>query len=212
MKTSTIRYLVLAWICSSMCLVSARAQVPVEISTGHSSYYYQHAFSAKFSTEKPFGFFHTSSLLIPYDKNRGNEIMSQSYVSYALSDRWSAGMGSIFTPLNRVRPSVFFQYFLKGRTTSVMVYPRADLWKDPNFELMGFMEYRGGESRKMRVYARLQYMTTWNLQQHVRSYQYLRVGINLDKIQLGPAVNIDQYGGSATSYSSVGLFVRKEFR
>ncbi len=195
----------------NLCQGSAWAQIPVEISAGHSSYYYQHSFAARFNKEKALGFFHTSSILMPYDKNRGNEIMSQSYLSYILSDVWSTGVGSIYTPLDRVRPSFFLQYFLKGKTTSVMIYPRIDLWKDPNLELMGFIEYKSTASQKLKLYARLQYMTTWNKEEHVRSYQYLRIGFSLGEMQLGAAANFDQYGSLGNNYSSIGFFMRKEF-
>ncbi|PRD56665.1 hypothetical protein C5749_05375 [Sphingobacterium gobiense] len=188
-----------------------QAQIPVEVSAGHSSYYYQHAFGGRFRAEKPLGFFHTSSVLIPYDKKRGNEIMSQSYLSYAMSKRWTSGVGTIFTPVNRVRPSVFFQYFQKGKTTSVLVYPRMDIWSDPNFELMGFIEYQGAVNRPVNLYARFQYMTTWNRNGHSRSYQYARAGIDTSGIQFGLAANFDQYGRYATNYSNFGLFVRKVF-
>lgn len=211
MKISKTLKCVLASTFTPLSFVSGWAQIPVEISAGHASYYYQHSFAAKFKAEQPFGFFHTSSVLIPYDKNRGNEIMSQSYVSYTLSDLWTSGIGSIFTPLNRVRPSVFLQYFKKGKNTSILVYPRADLWSDPNLELMGFVEYKGMDRQNFNLYARLQCMTTWNSKEHVRSYQYIRGGVSLDDVQFGLAANLDQYGSFATSYSSIGLFVRKEF-
>ncbi|MGS2763684.1 hypothetical protein [Sinomicrobium sp. M5D2P9] len=211
MKKSKITKRILVWTFSNMWFVSVWAQIPVEISVGHSGYYYQHSFAAKFNPEKPVGFFHTSSVLIPYDKNRGNEIMSQSYVSYTLSEHWTSGIGSIFTPLDRVRPSVFFQYFQKKRTTSVLVFPRIDIWSEPNFEMMGFIEYRQAGRQNIKIYARLQYMTTWNLREHVRSYQYGRVGIDMEEIQFGLAANFDQYGSFATSYNSIGIFVRKEF-
>lgn len=195
----------------NMCQYAVWAQIPVEVSLGHSSYYYQHSFAARFNKEKPLGFFHASSILIPYDKNRGNEIMSQSYLSYTLNNTWSTGVGSIFTPLNRVRPSFFLQYFRKGKTTSVMVYPRIDLWENPNLELMGFIEYKGTTNQKLKLYARLQYMTTWNSEEHVRSYQYLRIGFSLGDMQLGAAANFDQYGNTGTDYNSIGFFIRKEF-
>lgn len=203
--------LILVWVFSNMCVSAIWAQIPVEISVGHAGYYYQHSFAARFDNEKPLGFFHTSSVLIPYDKNRGNEIMSQSYVSYALSNYWTSGIGSIFTPLDRVRPSVFLQYFLKGKTTSILIYPRVDLWKDPNVELMGFIEYKGAKNKKLNLYARVQYMTTWNRKEHVRSYQYLRLGGSLGEMQFGAAANFDQYGGLATNDSNIGFFMRKEF-
>src|SRR5690606_41921477 len=73
---------------------------------------------------------------------------SSDLLSYTLNNTWSTGVGSIFTPLNRVRPSFFLQYFRKGKTTSVMVYPRIDLWENPNLELMGFIEYKGTRSEE----------------------------------------------------------------
>lgn len=212
MRSSNIARLIGVWVFAMGCQHLAWAQLPVEISVGHSSYYYQHAVAAEFKKERPWGFFHTSSILIPYDQHRVNEIMSQSYLSYTLGTVWSTGLGTIFTPLDRVRPSAFLQYFLKGKTTSVLIYPRVDLWKDPNLELMGFIEYKGTDDfRKLKLYARLQYMTTWNPHAHVRSYQYLRLGVNLGNTQVGTAANFDQYGEVATTYCSIGLFMRKEF-
>lgn len=146
--------------------------------------------------------------MVPYDKNRGNEIMSQSYLTYTMSKRWTSGVGSIFTPVNRIRPSVFFQYFQKGKTTSVLVYPRMDIWPDPNLELMGFIEYQGVKSRQINLYARFQYMTTWNRNGHSRSYQYARLGLDTAGLQFGLAANFDQYGPIATHYNNFGFFVR----
>lgn len=186
-----------------------RAQIPIEISAGHSSYYYQHAFGERFRVDKPLGFFHTSSVMIPYDKHRGNEIMSQSYLTYSVIKRWTSGVGSIFTPVNRVRPSVFFQYFQKGKTTSVLIYPRMDIWSEPNFEMMGFIEFQTGKSVPINVYARIQYMTTWNRSGHVRSYQYARLGLDTVGLQFGLAANFDQYGPMATPFNNFGLFVRR---
>ncbi|RKF38517.1 hypothetical protein BCY89_27260 [Sphingobacterium siyangense] len=209
-ETTTIKY-VLTCLFFSIWFWHSPAQIPVEISAGHAGYYYQHSFATRFNPGKSLGFFHTSSVLIPYDKNRGNEIMSQSYLSYTMSKRWTAGVGTIFTPVNRVRPSVFFQYFHKGKTTSVLIYPRMDTWSVPNFELMGFIEYQGAVNRPVNLYARFQYMTTWNRNGHSRSYQYTRAGIDTRGIQFGLAANFDQYGTLATNYSNFGLFVRKVF-
>jgi len=209
MKEKTIIKHLLACLFFSIWYSHSRAQIPVEITVGHSSYYYQHSFATRFNPEKSFGFFHTSSVLIPYDKNRGNEIMSQSYLSYTMSKRWTSGVGTIFTPANRVRPSVFFQYFHKRKTTTVLIYPRMDIWSVPNFELMGFIEYQGAVNRPVNLYARFQYMTTWNRNGHSRSYQYARAGIDAGGMQFGLAANFDQYGRLATNYSNFGLFVRK---
>ena len=203
--------LILVCIFSHIFLVSSWAQIPVEVTVGQSGYYYQHSFAAKFSTEKPFGFFHVSSILIPYDKNRGNEIMSQSYVSYALNNLWTSGIGSIYTPMNRIRPTIFLQYFRKKKETSIMLFSRSDLWVDPSLEFVGSIEYTGKRKRDLNIYARLQLQTIWSLSEHLRSTQFLRAGINLGEVQFGLAANFDQYGSTPEYYSNIGLFIRKEF-
>lgn len=202
---------ILGCILLNTCCTELHAQFPVEISVGHSAYYYQHAFGGRFHAGNPLGFFHTSSVMIPYDKNRDNEIMSQSYLTYAMNSHWTSGVGSIFTPLNRVRPSVFFQYFQKGETTSVLFYPRMDVWSDPNLELMGFFEYRSVKNSLINLYARFQYMTTWNRNGHSRSYQYARLGLDTKHLQFGLAANFDQYGPKAGHYSNFGFFIRSVF-
>ena len=203
--------LLLAFFIWHIGLFTCWAQIPVELTIGHSSYYYQHSFAAKFSTEKPLGFFHVSSILMPYDPDRGNEIMSQSYISYALNNRWSSGIGTIYAPTNLVRPTLFLQYFKKDKETSLMLFSRADLWVDPSLEFVGSIEYSGKRKRNANLYARIQLQTIWNLSQHLRSTQYLRIGINLREVQFGLAGNFDQYGSTAEFYSNIGLFVRKEF-
>lgn len=111
-ETTKIKYL-LACLFFSMCYLHSRAQVPVEITAGNSSYYYQHMFSGKIIAEKPFGFFNASSILLPYDKKRGIEVMSQSYLTYEINKRWATGLGSIYAPGNRFVPSVFVWFFNK---------------------------------------------------------------------------------------------------
>lgn len=92
-----------------------------------------------------------------------------------------------------------------------MLFSRSDLWDDPSLEFVGSVEYKGKRKLDLNVYARLQLQTIWNLSQHLRSTQFLRLGINRREVQFGLAANLDQYGSSAEFYSNIGFFVRKEF-
>lgn len=190
----------------------ARTQVlPVEVVFGHQNYYYQHALNKRLSDGSPLGFFHTSSILIPYDEDRTKEIMSQSYITYRISTPISAGIGTIYVPVTRFRPSIFLQFFQRGKRTTLLVFPRADLWKNPSFELMGFMEYQPAINDKIKLYTRVQLMTTWTRKEHSRSYQYLRLGIHLSKLQIGAAIQFDEYGKAGKAYSNYGGFIRHLF-
>lgn len=185
--------------------------VPVEFVFGHHNYYYQHSFSKQLPDDSPFGFFHTSSILIPYDEERGNEIMRQSYVTYKISGPVSAGTGTIYVPVTRFRPSAFLQFLKRGKQTTLLIFPRVDLWKHPSFELMGFIEYEPAITDKLRLYTRAQLMTTWTATGHSRSYQYLRLGVRLGKLQSGLAINWDEYGKTVMIRRNYGCFIRHLF-
>lgn len=185
--------------------------VPVELVFGHHNYYYQHSLSKQLPDDSPIGFFHTSSLLIPYDKEKGNEIMSQSYATCKINGLFTGGIGTIYVPVTRFRPSVFLQFLKQGKRATVLVFPRADIWRHPSLELMGFVEYLPVIAHKIQLYTRIQLMTTWTLSEHSRSYQYLRLGVHLGKLQCGIAINYDGYGENKMTRSNYGGFVRHIF-
>lgn len=192
------------------CPVCAQGQsMPVELMIGHKNYYYQHSVDIKLSKISSFGFFHASSILIPFYGERENEIMSQSYMTIAINRVLSAGVGTLFSPPNRIRPSVCLPFLLQKPHGTVLIFPRADVWKQPSFELMGFWEQRSSHSKKQRFYGRLQVMTTWSIAQHNRSYQYLRLGVEQKGLGFGLAVNFDEYGDRAILYTNYGLFLRR---
>jgi hypothetical protein len=185
--------------------------LPVELVFGHHNYYFQQSLSKQMQDNSSFGFFHTSSILIPYDKEKGNELMSQSYATCKIDRRFTAGIGTIYVPLGRFRPSAFLQFLKQGKRTTLLVFPRADLWGHPSFELMGFVEYLPAITHKLQLYTRVQLMTTWTLSEHSRSYQYLRLGVHLGKLQCGIAINYDEYGKNKQPRSNYGGFVRHIF-
>lgn len=191
---------------------SAHAQaLPVELVFGHHNYYFQQSLSKPLPNNSFFGFFHTSSILIPYDKEKGNELMSQSYVTQKINRCFTAGIGTIYIPQSRFRPSAFLQFLQQGKQTTLLVFPRVDLWRHPSFELMGFVEYLPVITHNLQLYTRVQLMTTWTLSEHSRSYQYLRLGVHLGKLQWGIAINYDEYGENKTTSSNYGGFVRHIF-
>ncbi|WP_242696511.1 hypothetical protein [Longitalea luteola] len=193
-----------------LCPAGVHGQrMPVEFMAGHKNYYYQHSVGMKLSGTSSFGFFHTSSILIPFDEERGNEIMSQSYITISINRALSAGFGTLFSPKNRIRPSVSLQFLVQRPNTTVLIFPRADVWKQPSFELMGFWEQRSSGSKHLQFYGRLQVMTTWTFPEHNRSYQYLRVGAEHKGFGFGVAVNLDEYGKEARLYPNYGLFLRR---
>ncbi len=45
---------------------------------------------------------------------------------------------------------------------------------------------------------------------HVKSYQWVRLGLEIRGTQFGLAANFDEFGPDPDAYFSMGLFVRRE--
>ena len=57
-----------------------------------------------------------------------------------------------------------------------------------------------------------QMLTTWDkFSSHARSFQQLRAGLDKQATQFGLAIDLDQYGDSPITRTSIGVFVRKIF-
>ena len=58
-----------------------------------------------------------------------------------------------------------------------------------------------------------QMLTSWNkLSDHSRSFQQIRMGLKKKSTQFGLAMDLDQYGRSPLTRTSVGVFIRKTFQ
>jgi hypothetical protein len=96
------------------------------------------------------------------------------------------------------------------RYLTLLAMPRVDLWKGAAYEMMALVEYTPPLGRRVRLYTRLQVMSSYGPRGHTRSYQYVRVGLAAKTVTFGLALNADEYGREAGLIPNAGGFVRKE--
>lgn len=191
-------------------LSMANAQsIPVETFIGAKNYWYQHVV-VKQLPEKRLGFFHVSSLYAFYDKTRGEELMSQSYITYALVPGIKLAVGSFYANVPGFSPSAAIQFYKKVDDLTILVVPRADLSSKPAVETMIMLEFRPRLTRTVGLYARVQAMSSMVNARHNRSYQSMRLGIDIKKVQFGLALSIDEYGPETVTRHNSGVFIRTE--
>jgi hypothetical protein len=205
MKFITI-LLPLLWVQS---LISLAQSVPVEAMVGHENYWYQHSVFRQFSSKSKFGFFHVSSLHVFYDEHKIDEIMSQSYVTYRLTSGVNLALGSFYATGPGFSPAVAVQLMKKTRDLLILVVPRTDLQKKATYEVMAMAEYRPMFTEKVGMYVRAQLMSNYGTH-HNRSYQNFRLGVSVNKVQFGLAMNLDEYGKETQTRHNLGLFIRTE--
>lgn len=72
------------------------------------------------------------------------------------------------------------------------------------------MRYRPQLTPRLRLYAAGQLLHAFNADQHIRSYQWLRLGLEVKGTQVGLALHFDERGPRRTSSVDPGVFVRRE--
>jgi len=194
-----------------VAVISGVAQpTTVEVLVGKKNYWYQHVFAKNFRNSKV-GFFHVSSLYAFYDKNRKEEIMSQSYLTYPIVPGIKLAFGSFYANAPGFSPSLALQFYKKVNDLSILLVPRADIASaSPAMETMFLMEFRPRLSETVALYARVQAMTSLVNSRHARSYQSFRVGLDIKQFQFGLALSVDEYGSEATTNHNAGVYLRTE--
>jgi hypothetical protein len=75
---------------------------------------------------------------------------------------------------------------------------------------MTIIQFKPDINEKMKLYTRIQALNLFDAGGNIKSYQWLRLGLELKGLQFGLAANLDEYGPDPSVEASFGLFVRKE--
>lgn len=177
---------------------------------------YQHAFTKNAGKESRFGITHIASVLVPLKLTEGggksaNEVMNQGYLRFRINKFLSINAGGFYANSNGLRPSVALGYIFTGPQLLMLMQPRVDITKSPSFELFGLVEWRPILSKHLLGYTRLQFMSNHGNSSHNRSYQQLRVGLEVRSVQFGIGFQADEYGRNFSTRYNTGLFIRRQF-
>lgn len=206
---NNLKIALLLVVCSASHSVYSQS-ITMEALPGHSAFYYQHYINGQVDESTKIGMVNISSLTIRYDRNLEEELMSQLYLTRPVLPGLDIGMGMLYLTGPGVKPSAMWQYFKMKKNFSYVIFNRVDIWKNPSVELVTIFEYKPEISNKTKLYSRLQLQTIWDKNSHLKSAQQVRLGLEMNRLQFGLAVNLDQYGENFTAYQNYGIFLRKE--
>ncbi|WP_424961428.1 hypothetical protein [Ekhidna sp.] len=96
--------------------------------------------------------------------------------------------------------------------TAIPTVSHADETGYINGELFFQMQVTRPLKQEWKLLLSAQMLTTWDkFSSHARSFQQLRAGFDKQATQFGLAIDLDQYGDSPITRTSLGVFVRKIF-
>ena len=182
-------------------------QLPVEVLLSTNIIYNQFLVSRQLKGSN-ISFLSTNSLMLNLSNKRSSEVMNQNYFTYAFSKNISAGLGTFYSTVPGISPSVNLRYVGKIKHLVAVIVPRIDLAQNPTFDVMSMLEFEPPITKRTSIYLRLQTMMNYSTSQHNRSYQYLRIGWTNRIGQFGLAANFDAYGSKLTYRKNYGIFYR----
>jgi len=157
------------------------------------------------------GVFHQSTLVAGYDEDEvEDDVAMQSLLTFAPGGGFRLTAGTFYGSVPGVSPTVGMQYLRPGARWFVLVSPRVNVERDPSYSVFSILRYTHGTAPKTRLFLSLQALNTFDADRHIKSYQWMRVGLDMRGTQFGLGVNLDEAGPKPQVEARVGLFVRRE--
>jgi hypothetical protein len=208
-KLNTMRnYILLASLVLSPS--SARSQaIPVELMTGLRYGTINLVVSKGLTGTSKWGFFHQSTLTADFSGDEQDDLAMQQLLFFEPLKGFRL-TGGAFYGRPGFNPTAGVQYINAGRALFILVSPRVNIESDPSFSIFSILRYKPDIARSTKLYLGMQLLNTFDTSDHIKSYQWLRVGLGLKGTQFGAALNFDEFGPRPDLEVSAGLFVRRE--
>jgi hypothetical protein len=193
-----------------MHFAQVKAQpIPVELMLGQKYGTVNLSFSKNFSPASRFGFFHMNTIQFDYkDKNYNSFIVQdQLYVETVKNLRIAAGV--VYSP-GGFNTTAGLQYVYSGKNLFFLCAPRINLETNPSYDIMTILQFKPQLNDRVKLYTRLQMLNLFDSGGNIKSYQWIRLGLEVKGIQFGLAADVDEYGPNPAATGNFGVFIRKE--
>jgi hypothetical protein len=183
--------------------------VPVELMMGNKYGTVNLVYAKNFSQTSKLGFFHMNTVQFDYkDKLKNGFIIQDLLFVEAVKNLRVAG-GVVYNN-GGFNPTVGLQYVYGGKKVFFLCAPRINIEKEESYDIMTTIQYKPEISERVKLYTRLQLLNVFDKGGNIKSYQWIRLGLEVRGIQFGLAADVDEYGPNPSATSNFGIFIRKE--
>lgn len=207
LKKSTLLICLISTIC---CVKKSNAQDVIEASAG------EKFFNIETWITKPLDKEYRYTIFSLNTAEHDRELDQTLFMSYTiLSYNWWKGVGpTVGTRLlsNRVVALGGPQYtFYRERFFATANFT-SEFRSNPDFEFFSIIQGRPKLSEKVNGFLQGQFSFNFNSDEHLLSFQYVRVGADLGVVQTGFALNQFQFGENWDYEIRPGIFLRLAFK
>ena len=184
--------------------------IPVEFMAGNRYATANVVVSKNFKENSPVGFFHLNTLTMDYKDRNGDDLALQNLLFYEPVSHFRITGGAFYATKPGFSPTVGMQYIYAGKNWFVLCAPRVNLESDPSYNVFSILRYKRRMTEQVGFFASVQALNIFDAAGHIKSYQWTRIGLEMNRIQFGLAANFDEFGPNPDIQFRTGFFIRRE--
>jgi hypothetical protein len=189
---------------------SAPVPVPVEVALVDRYASMNLILAKPLAAASRWGVFHQSTLVVGHSGSATpDDLATQTLLTFAPAGGFRLTAGAFYATTPGVVATAGGQYLHAGPNWFVLLSPRVSLEGDPAYSAFSIVRYQRGPRTGTRLYLELQALNTFRAEEHIRSFQWLRLGADRRGTQFGLALNFDAEGRNPRTETSVGVFLRR---
>jgi hypothetical protein len=208
MKKSYLRSAFLA-VFTLMTCHSYSQPIPVELMAGNKFASVDVSFSKSFTQSSKFGFFHMNTLQADYNNKYNNSFVILDMMTYEVVKNLKI-VGGAFYGMPGFNTTAGIQYNYVSKNVFFLFAPRVNIINNPSYDFMTILQIKSELTEKIKLFTRLKLLNLFDSDGHIKSYQWLRLGLEIKGTQFGIAADFDEYGANPKVQYNFGLFFRRE--
>ncbi len=199
----------LFFVFSTIQLTAKSQPIPVELMVGNQYLSIDASLLKKFSENSKFGFYHLNTLQIYYNNTLKNSFILQDLLFYEAFKNLRVVAGAFYGKPG-FNATAGFQYNFFAKNIFFFIAPRINIIEEPSYDIITVLQYTKPLTEKLKLFTRLKIGNLFDAQNHIKSYQWIRIGLDKNGTQFGIAANFDENGLNPKVETNFGLFVRRE--
>ena len=183
--------------------------VPIELMIGQKYGTVNLIYDKHLSQSSRLGFFHMNTVQFDFkDKMKNSFILQDQLYIETLKNLRIAG-GVVYSN-GGFNTTAGLQYVYGGKGLFFLCAPRINIESKPTYDVMTIIQYEPEINDRLKLYTRFELLHLFDSGGNIKSYQWIRLGLEVKGIQFGLAADFDEYGPNPSAKSNFGIFVRKE--
>lgn len=188
----------------------AKAQPsPIELMIGQRYGTVNLIYDSHFSQSSRFGLFHMNTVQFDFKNKLYNSFIVQDQIYFEIIKNLRIGGGVVYSK-GGFNTTAGLQYVYGGKKLFFLCAPRINIKNNSSCDLMTIIQYKPEINDRLKLYTRFELLHLFDSGGNIKSYEWIRLGLEVKGIQFGLAADFDEYGPRPSTVSNFGVFIRKE--